>query len=163
MALRKGERREHFTTLGLRFRKARSPVTGIDARPAPTAEPCGGKFLQPCSAYDGQLCRIYANRPSHCREFVCLLLGRAIAGQIEISKAVRAINQALAALAKVTGLLEGLGESNSRLSVRERFQGVARRLHRSSPGANEAKMFSELTLAMHQLNLKLGKWFYPGD
>jgi hypothetical protein len=160
VALMKGENREHFTTMGLRFRKARSSVTGSEERPA---NPCAGKFVQPCSAYDGRHCRIYADRPSHCRKFVCLLLGRAIAGQTGISKAACVIKEALAAMAQVEGLLERLGDRNSGLSVRERFHRVSRRLHRGCLGADEAQLFSELTLAMHRLNLRLSKSFYPGD
>ncbi len=163
VALQKGESREHFTTLGLRFRKVRSPANVSVYRPAPLASPCAGKFLQPCSAYDGHLCRIYADRPSHCRKFDCLLLGRVIAGQVDSSKAARLINQALAAVAKVNGLLEELGDRNSGLSVRERFHRVSRRLQQSRLGADDAQLFSELTLAMHQLNLRLSKSFYPGD
>ncbi len=31
-------------------------------------------FTQPCVAHDGQSCKVYADRPSNCREFRCKLL-----------------------------------------------------------------------------------------
>src|SRR5215472_953064 len=39
-------------------------------------------FNQPCAALEGCSCRIYADRPNHCRHFECLLLKSAKAGRV---------------------------------------------------------------------------------
>src|SRR5437764_15390956 len=46
----------------------------------------GGKsrFPQPCSCFDGKLCRIYENRPGRCRTFECRLLQQVNAGSIKV-------------------------------------------------------------------------------
>jgi hypothetical protein len=56
----------------------RVPLTAADAAPPEVhavTTPTGARYLpQPCAALDGTRCRVYAQRPTVCRRFECLLL-----------------------------------------------------------------------------------------
>src|SRR5512142_2644385 len=55
------------------------------------AESAGLKFAQPCAALEGCACRIYPERPAHCRNFECLLLKGVKSGKVRREAAVRII------------------------------------------------------------------------
>ena len=53
-------------------------------------------FMQPCSAYAGSCCQIYADRPSTCRKFRCELLKKYASGTRSWEEAQQTIGRALA-------------------------------------------------------------------
>jgi Fe-S-cluster containining protein len=68
-----------------------------------------GQFAQPCSCFDGKLCRIYEDRPAMCRTFECGLLKRVHSNAITIPAAKRAIREARQHVRGVMGVLGDLG------------------------------------------------------
>jgi Fe-S-cluster containining protein len=120
-------------------------------------------LLQPCSAFDGCRCRIYAERPLHCRRFECLLLKAVKEGRTQASAALRTIRAAREANEAVLGLLRALGDTDEQTALSVRFRRVARRLEKRCPDPKTAQTFGELTLAVHEFNMLLSQHFYPGQ
>jgi hypothetical protein len=114
---------------------------------------------QPCAAFaDGQ-CSIYTERPSHCRTFECLILAGVKAGTINPNGALKRVALARRRVTTVNRLLDDLGNSDGN-SLQSRFRKIMATSHTLKPEL--AKGLSELTLAMHSLNLLLSHEFYPG-
>jgi hypothetical protein len=120
------------------------------------------RFQQPCAALDGCRCRIYADRPKYCREFECLLLKKVQAGLVETAAARRVIRATLRRAEEVKRLLRKLGDADEQSALSLRFRRMKQRMESGIPDAENAEMFSRLTLAVHGLNLRLGDAFYPG-
>jgi Fe-S-cluster containining protein len=120
----------------------------------------GGRFKQPCAALEGCECRVYADRPSYCRKFECLLFGRVKRREIETEEARRVVKKARAAVARVEELLSKLGTDEKNLPLRKRFQSQVKRMDRSEVGREQSELFAELTLAFHGLDVLLRKEFY---
>jgi Fe-S-cluster containining protein len=119
------------------------------------------KFQQPCAALCADnKCRIYAERPTRCRQFECLLFQAVARGEVEIAAALRNIRTAHRRAEKVRGLLRQLGEENETLALSLRFQRTQRRLERDLPDEETAAFYADLTLAVHDLNLLLREKFY---
>lgn len=119
------------------------------------------KFPQPCAALCADnKCRIYAERPTRCRQFECLLFQAVARGEVEIPAALRTIRTAHRRAENVRGLLRQLGEENESLALSLRFQGTQRRLERDLPDEETAARYADLTLAVHDLNLLLREKFY---
>lgn len=119
------------------------------------------KFRQPCNAFEGCRCRIYAQRPRYCREFECLLLRSVKAGDTDFAKAQRVIRSALQRVKKVKRLLRELGDTDETVALAKRFRRVKRQLESGSLDNAAAEIFGELTLAFHDLNVLLSEAFYP--
>jgi Fe-S-cluster containining protein len=143
--LQPGDDAERLKALGLPFLKTRQP-----------------KFPQPCAALGAdRCCRIYSERPKRCREFECALLKSVIAGESEISTALRAIRDAHKRAERVKRLLRELGDNEESRALSLRFKRMQRRLESTAFSEAEADIFGELTLAVHDLNLLLRAKFYP--
>jgi Fe-S-cluster containining protein len=123
---------------------------------------CQPRLMQPCEAYDGSRCRIYAERPQYCSEFECLLLKSVKAGNMEPATALRIIGRAREQADKVCGLLRELGDSEETLSLGSRFRRTARRMESLEVDKTTADLHAQLTLAVHDLNRLLAESFYPG-
>jgi Fe-S-cluster containining protein len=121
------------------------------------------KFLQPCAAFDGCRCRIYADRPGYCRGFECLTLKQLKAERLEKKTALNIVREAVRRSEKVKGLLRELGDQDEHLALSRRFRRVKQRLESDVPDEATADLFSRLSLAVHDLNLLLRDAFYPGD
>jgi len=122
----------------------------------------GARFKQPCVALEGCRCRVYSERPSYCRKFECLLFKRVEEGEVGLRSAVEIVEKARTGVAKVEKLLAALGAENEHLPLRRRFQLQARRMEEEGDVNDErAQVFSELTLAFHELSLLLKEEFYP--
>lgn len=154
---------ERLRALGLRLTPARpvkrSPLAG-------TTPPSSSAFKlrQPCCAHAHGECRIYPERPRYCREFECALFKSVQNGKTSRKAAFDIIHTAAQQVDKVRGLLATLGEHNEMDGLAARYRRLARRME--SAGASDADgagTFSELTLAMHDLNLLLSERFYPGS
>jgi hypothetical protein len=121
------------------------------------------RFPQPCVAHDGCRCRIYSERPSYCRQFDCALLKRCSGGRLAKVAALEIICAAQERVALVKKLLSDLGDTEVNLSLGVRFRRTAKRLERTGPDESKADLFSELTLAIHDLNRIVAEEFYPGN
>ena len=62
-------------------------------------------LAQPCAAFDGCRCRVYADRPQYCREFECVLLQSVKTGHTQAAAALRIIRTARERADKVRRLL----------------------------------------------------------
>lgn len=122
------------------------------------------RLRQPCAALGTDcLCRIYADRPTYCRQFECLLLKSVMAGRTEIPAARRVIRTARERAEKVRHLLQKLGDRNEVMPLSARFRRVAKRINDADIGEETGDLFGELTLAVHDLNVLLSEAFYPGS
>lgn len=121
------------------------------------------KFQQPCTAFEGCRCQIYAQRPRYCREFECLLLKNVKAGETDITEARRVIRSALQRLRTVKRLLVELGDTDETVALAKRFRRTKRRLENGPSDDAAAQIFGELTLAVHDLNVLLSEAFYPAS
>ena len=132
----------------------------------PVSKPSSGRgtprFTQPCAAYDGCRCRVYADRPQYCRHFECVLLKSVTAGRTQPAEALRIIGTARSRAEKVRGLLRTLGDRNEHIALSVRFRRTARRLQGAELDEDTAETYGQLTLAVHDLNLLAGEAFYPG-
>jgi uncharacterized protein len=108
--LQKGDHARRLTGLGLPLKKK----AGHSA------------FPQPCAGFDGILCRIYADRPQHCRAFECGLLKRVQAGTMGVNAALRKIAGAQRLAEKVRRWLRRLGDEDERLALTRRYVRVMR-------------------------------------
>src|SRR5215831_10744098 len=112
---------------------------------------CQPKLVQPCEAFDGSRCRIYAERPKYCSDFECLLLKRVKAGCTERAAALRIIGRAREQADEVRRLLRELGDSEESLSLGSRFRRTARRMESLELDEPTADLHAQLTLAFHNL------------
>jgi Fe-S-cluster containining protein len=119
-------------------------------------------FSQPCPALDGWRCRCYGSRPSHCRNFECALFKAVGRNDLEIAKALQLIRTARQRAERVGRLFRQLGDENEQLPFSARFRRLTRRFHVRAVNEETANLFSEMTLAVHDLNLLLRDAFYPG-
>ena len=119
------------------------------------------RFPQPCAALDGCTCRVYADRPVRCRDFDCALLQSLAAGETESREALRVVRQTRERAEKVRRLLRQLGDTVEPVALSLRFQRVRRRLESLQWADEQAEIFGQLTLAVHDLNLMLRRHFYP--
>src|SRR4051812_25402442 len=87
--LQPGDDATRLEALGLslkNFPKQKSAQTSISDSNAVSLKI---KFSQPCVAFDGCRCRIYADRPKYCREFDCALLKCVNAGEVKTAGALQ--------------------------------------------------------------------------
>lgn len=142
---------------------ARLKLLGLKLLPSRGSEANGkGKFAQPCAAFDGCRCRLYADRPTYCREFDCALLRGVRRREISAKEALRIVRRARRRVETINGLLRELGDSDGSSPLSARFRRVQRRVEASVVDAGTARVFGELTVAMHRLNRLLSERFYPG-
>ena len=150
LALQPGDDVARLQALGLPIRKSPSAL-----RPPHLA--------QPCAAFEGCRCRVYADRPHYCREFECVLLKSVNAGQTEPAVALRFIRTARERADRVRRLLHALGDTDDHLPLSARFRRTGKRLQEQELTEEAADTYGQLTLAVHDLNLLLGDAFYPGS
>jgi Fe-S-cluster containining protein len=78
-------------------------------------------FPQACACFDGKLCRIYPDRPKRCRLFVCGLLKRVEAGDLESDAALHEIAATRRELAKIETLLQAMGQTDKSIALTHRY------------------------------------------
>ncbi len=129
-----------------------------------------GKFNQPCTALGADCrCRIYADRPSRCRQFECALLLEVIAGGTEVEPALKLIRSTRRKADKVLKLMRDIGDTNEAVSLSVRFRKLRQRFEAGDidewlAQQSEEELFDlygQLTLAVHDLNSVLAEKFYP--
>lgn len=144
--LQRGDNAERLRGLGLTFKPANAAT----------------KFTQPCAAFEGCRCRIYAERPRYCREFECALLKNVVAGETGRAQAFDIVGQAHERVNKVRQLLHELGETEESEPLDRRFRRLGKRLEEGALDEASAGLYGELTLAVQDLNVLLSQAFYPG-
>ena len=153
--LQPGDDAEKLRALGLPLRSRR----GEEANSL--------KFPQPCSALCSDLkCRVYADRPTRCREFECALFKSVAVGKVEVPAALRTIRQTRQMAEKVRRLLRELSDAGERVSLARRFKRVKRKFDTGElPEGLDAETaydrFAELSLAVHELDMRLRTKFHP--
>lgn len=120
------------------------------------------KLPQPCAALEGCRCRIYAERPTYCRQFECLLLKNVQEGRIARLEASRMVRTAKERAEKVRALLRDLGDADEGTALSLRFQRAARKYEKAHLAEGKAEIYADLTLAVHDLNMLVREVFYPG-
>lgn len=120
----------------------------------------GWRLLQPCAALHGCHCRVYAERPAHCRQFRCQLLDQVRDGEVGLDPALRVVRRARRLADQVLKLLEGLGETDTRAPLKLRAKRVLAALEHPSTSREDLIRLGELTQQLHQLYLLLSTRFY---
>lgn len=154
---------ERLLSLGLHIKSspAKSSKNGLKCLPSLHASAPRPKLLQPCTAFDGCRCRIYAERPLSCRQFECRLLQHLKSRDITRAQALGTIRLARRKVEKVLGLLRRLGDTDEQLALKTRFQRTTRRMEQAAPDKDTGRVYGQLTLSMHELNNVLSEFFYP--
>jgi len=91
-----------------------------------------------------------------------MLLKSVQTGETEAAAALRVIQDARKRGERIRALLRELGDVEESLALSLRFKRTKRRFEASPPDDDaQIETFSELTLAVHRLNLLLRGKFYP--
>jgi hypothetical protein len=161
--LQPGDGAERLSALGLPLRNARSVPRPSKRSPRSKPGPPKLKLAQPCVALcAGNECRVYLQRPTRCRQFECALFKSVAAGETELPAALKTVQAARQRADRVRHLLRTLGDADEHLALSLRFRRTRRRLEARGLNDGSADTFSELTLAVHALNVLLSSRFYPG-
>ena len=148
--LQAGDSARQLQSLGLKIHASKSAA----------GPPC---FNQPCPAWAGSSCHIYAERPEDRRKFDCLLLKALKEGETAAARAVRVVRNARKLAAKVERLLAQLGDEDISSALAARFRRTAWKMETAAPDPKTTALYGKLTLAFHELNVLLSTRFYPGD
>lgn len=121
-------------------------------------------FRQPCRALcDDMTCRVYSERPSQCRRFECGVFKACSLGALSYEKAARLVGRAKSKAKKVRRLLREMDCPEEALSIGARFRRIQRRLNAGKIDADQAEVFADLGLAVHQLDLLAHQYFYTEE
>jgi Fe-S-cluster containining protein len=116
-------------------------------------------FPQPCRCFDGKLCRIYPDRPAHCRAFECGILNRARALELPLDTAVQTIRDTKRQLRRVDGLLRQLGDRNTDLPLMRRIAQFMAQPIDLAADSNRTELRVELVTEMEQLMKRVHREF----
>ena len=108
-------------------------------------------FAQPCACFDGTLCRIYAERPAHCRAFECGLLKRVQAGKLDAAAALKTIAQTRHRVEKVGDLLRRMGSDDEHRALSLRYVEAMSGPVNLSAGEASARLPGKLMALYHDL------------
>jgi len=109
---------------------------------------------------------VYADRPARCRQFECALFKSVAAGEAELPAALKTIRQTRQMAEKVRRLLRELGGAGEGVALAKRFKRLKRKFDAGElPAGLDAESaydrFAELSLAVHELDLRLRVKFHP--
>jgi len=136
---------------------------GLPIRSVRRSDGVLAKAPQPCAALCADnCCRIYAQRPTRCRQFECLLFTAVASGEVEVDAALKTIRQARVRADKVLRLLRQSGDSDEQRPLSQRFNRTRRRFESGGFDDDALEAFADLTLAVHSLNVLLSAKFYSG-
>lgn len=137
-------------------------AAGLPVRSKPLGKSCCSFLPQPCPALGpDNVCTVYAQRPARCREFECALFKRVVSGTLTLSQATRVVKDTLAQANRVRQDLRWLGETHEAWPLARRFRCLKRRFPRQEITEESARVFAELSLNVHDLNMTLRLQFYP--
>jgi Fe-S-cluster containining protein len=120
-------------------------------------------FIQPCPAFQNNLCAIYSDRPSQCRAFECAQVKRLAAGTVTQAAAQHSIRQALKLLKDVLGLLRQSGNHDEDQPLTGRYRDVMSRPLDLSQGDESFDLQGRLMKAMQDLMHALDRDFRTHD
>ncbi|MDR3403947.1 MAG: YkgJ family cysteine cluster protein [Chthoniobacter sp.] len=119
-------------------------------------------IYQPCPAFCGSHCSIYAARPERCRLFACRQLQEVVAGTITEAAALEKIREAQRRVAEVEALLEKAGRTNVKRALFKRYEKIMAVPVDVISDPAGVELRSELTRLMHELDTFLDEGFRPG-
>jgi len=121
-------------------------------------------ILQPCPAFRGSHCSIYAARPERCRVFECRQLQRVSAGEITEAAALEMIQDTQRRVAEVTDLIERSipGGTNPRKPLSKRCETARVEPLDATSDPEVVALRDQLTRAMRELDELLDREFRIG-
>ncbi|MEP6668778.1 MAG: YkgJ family cysteine cluster protein [Chthoniobacter sp.] len=114
---------------------------------------------QPCPAFRGSHCSIYAARPERCRVFACRQLQKVEAGEITEALALERIHEAQRRVAEVEELLEKAGRTSPKRALFKRYEKIMAVPVDAFSDPVTAELRGQLTRAMHELDVFLDEEF----
>ena len=115
-------------------------------------------FAQPCTGFDGKLCRIYADRPKRCGLFECGLLKRVGAGEMTAAAALKKIGAAKKQAERIRQLLRTLGQCDETMALTHRYtEAMSAPVDLADESAAEAH--GQLMLSVNELMQQLQRDF----
>jgi hypothetical protein len=120
-------------------------------------------FIQPCPAFQNNLCAIYSDRPSQCRAFECAQVKRLAAGTVTQAAAQHSIRQALKLLNKVLGLLRQSGDQDEDQPLTRRYRDVMSQPLDLAQGDDPIDLQGQLMTAMQHFMHTLERDFRTHD
>ena len=118
-------------------------------------------FKQPCPAWVGRKCTIYADRPSRCRSYFCSNIYRVSVGELTAAQAKAKIEQALVQVSELEGMLtdsDAAGTDAAR-PLRERCHSELERLGALNDDPGAAAAAFELMMGVDRLESMLAADF----
>ena len=116
-------------------------------------------FAQPCSCWAGNSCRIYSERPTQCRAFVCGTLKRVELRKLSTIRALVLIARAKKQVARIEKLFVRLGDSEAHLPLSKRYARIMAQPLDLGGDPNVLTLRSQLTAAMDRLMKTLDRNF----
>ena len=138
--LQPGDSPKELTALGLKLKRKKG----------------ANYILQPCPAFRGSHCSIYAARPERCRLFECRQLKRVNAGEITVEMALARIREVQRRVGEVSELLETAGGTNAKRPLSKRCEKAL-----AEPGSNDGtrRLQEQIESAMRELDALLDREF----
>jgi hypothetical protein len=107
-------------------------------------------FAQPCAGFDGQFCKLYAERPKRCQLFECGLLQRVNRGELAAGLALKRIQAAKTRARRIRELLRQAGQGDEQMALTQRYaEAMSAPVDFSVDGAADQR--GELMLAVNEL------------
>lgn len=117
-------------------------------------------LLQPCPAFQGTHCSIYASRPERCRLFECRQLQRVNAGEITEAMALEKIREVKRRVGEVSDLLGRADETTDpKKPLMKRCEKALAEPLDPAAGDEAGEFQRRLTLAMQELDTMLDEEF----
>lgn len=120
-------------------------------------------FRQPCSAFGGGCCSVYADRPSGCRSYRCLLLRRFEAGEVSRETARALIARTIEMRDRVRSGLTAYVGTEDRTSLHALYRLMMAQLDAAPDPAAARREHGELLLTVAALRVVLAREFEPRD
>lgn len=116
-------------------------------------------ILQPCPAFCGSHCSIYAARPERCRLFECRQLQRVAGGEISEARALISIREVQRRVEEVHGLLHQAGPTKPTRPLSKRCEKVTAEPLDASSDPEQVALREQLLRAMRELDALLDTEF----
>jgi Fe-S-cluster containining protein len=117
-------------------------------------------LLQPCPAFQGTHCSIYASRPERCRLFECRQLQRVNAGEITEAMALEKIREVKRRVGEVSDLLDQADETtDAKKPLMKRCEKALADPFDPGTDGETPELQRRLALAMQELDTMLDKEF----
>jgi Fe-S-cluster containining protein len=118
-------------------------------------------FLQPCRAYQGAQCTIYAQRPERCQLFKCRQLLLVASGETDEAGALERIREALGRVELVNELLRQSGPTHPKKPLTQRYEKITAEPVGEFSDPQTVELRHRLESAMGELEAQLIRDFRP--